>query len=160
MLNTQSNIYHCPRWDELPAVALYMDQVLIILQDAVAPLLKPGEMAATATMINNYVKIKLIAPSEKKKYSKEHIARLIMITLLKRVLTMSELDVLMQFKNTEELYSKFCKSLEANLQDEFSDNTKKCVEASCPPLMTAAIRTLVCKLRFESILDEIEAENI
>lgn len=157
MLKTQVNLYHCPRWDELPAVALYMDQVLIILQDAVSPLLKPGESAATATMINNYVKIKLIVPSQKKKYSKDHLARLIMITLLKRVLTMSELDVLMKFENTEGLYNMFCKSLEANLQDEFSNNPEKCIDASCPPLMTAAIRTLVCKLRFESILGDIEA---
>lgn len=147
--------YHCPRWNELPAVALYMDQVLLILQDAVSPLIRSGEAAATATMINNYVKIKLIAPSQKKKYSRDHMARLIMITLLKRVLTMTELDAVLHFENTEELYNNFCASLEANLRDEFSDNTEKNVDLSCPPLMTAAIRTLSCKLRFEAIMGEL-----
>lgn len=152
-------VYHCPRWSELPAVALYMDQVLLILQDAVGPLINSGEAAATATMINNYVKIRLIAPSQKKKYSRDHMARLIMITLLKRVLTMTELSAVLHFDNTEEQYNSFCASLEANLQDEFSDNVQKSVDLSCPPLMTAAIRTLSCKLRFEAIMTASNAES-
>ncbi len=153
----QVGSFHCPRWDELPALSLYMDQVLIIIQDAVAPVLSDSETSATATMINNYVKIKLIAPSEKKKYSRDHIARLIMITLLKRVLSMSELDVLLRFDDTGEVYDRFCESLESHLSAAFYSEHDKPDDSSCSPLMSAAIQTLACKLRFESILNETVA---
>ena len=42
--------YHCPRWNELPSLELYMDQALIVIEEAVRPLLPPQETAATATM--------------------------------------------------------------------------------------------------------------
>ena len=70
---------HCPRWDELPRLALYMDQVCIAVGDALGPFLPCQEYALTATMVNNYVKQRLITPPEKKKYSPLHVSRLIMI---------------------------------------------------------------------------------
>lgn len=151
--------YHCPRWDELPALALYMDQVLIIIDEAARPLMRRGEISATATMINNYVKIKLISPSEKKKYSRDHIARLIMITLLKRVLSMTELDLLLRFENTSEVYDMFCDSLEKRLREVFSDGEDCAGETAVSPLIEAAVNTLVCKLRFEAIAEHMGAEG-
>lgn len=57
----QLQTYHCPRWQELPSLGLYMDQVLQVLGEATAPLRPAGEPACTATMINNYVKLKVLA---------------------------------------------------------------------------------------------------
>lgn len=61
--------YHCPRYEELPHIALYKDQVVSVLNEAVGPFYPQGETPVTATMVNNYVKMKLLAPPEKKKYS-------------------------------------------------------------------------------------------
>ena len=155
MDQTQAFSYRCPRWAELPTLALYMDQTLIVIDEAVRPLIPEGEASATSTMINNYVKIKLISPSQKKKYSREHLAGLIMITLLKRVLSMTELASLLGSLELETDYDRFCAELERRLREAFS-NGEECAptEDDFPPLLGAAVRTLACKLRFESIAAE------
>ncbi len=115
----QLQAYHCPRWQELPALGLYMDQVLQVLGEATAPLRPAGEPACTATMINNYVKLKVLAPSEKKKYTQAHLATLILITLLKTILSMQEIrQILAQVQAQmplSEAYDQFCQTLEALL---------------------------------------------
>ena len=143
--------YHCPRWNELPGLELYMDQALIVIEDAVRPILPAGENVATATMINNYVKIRLVAPSVKKKYNRQHLARLIMITLLKRVLSMTELACLLEPEDITDRYDWFCRELELRLGEAFSSPAGQWTPTDCPPLLSAAVMTLACKLRFEDI---------
>ena len=46
--------YHCPRYEELPHIALYKDQVVSVLNEAVGPFYPQGETPVTATMVNNY----------------------------------------------------------------------------------------------------------
>ena len=112
--------FHCPRWEELPAIPLYMDQVLLVLNETLQPLSCTKEALVTSAMINNYVKQKLIAPPIKKKYGREQLSRLIMICLLKRVLSISE--IVCFFTDTDdsalhERYALFCNLLEASLRD-------------------------------------------
>ena len=49
--------FSCLRWAQLPRIALYMDQVLLVLNQGLAPLSASGEPVVTGTMINNYVKM-------------------------------------------------------------------------------------------------------
>ena len=81
---------HLPRWEELPDFDLYMDQVISLIERYLNILDDGKERIITSAMINNYVKLKLIPKPIKKKYNKEHIAFLIAITLLKQILTISE----------------------------------------------------------------------
>ena len=155
----QMQVYHCPRWAELPGLELYMDQALIVIEEAVRPLLPPEETAATATMINNYVKIRLVAPSVKKKYTRQHLARLIMITLLKRVLSMTELACLLEPEDVSQQYDLFCRELELRLQEAFSPEPTGLTATDCPPLLGAAVMTLACKLRFEAIAAQSQREE-
>ena len=152
-------IYHCPRWDELPSLELYMDQALIVIDEAVRPLLPAQETAATATMINNYVKIRLVAPSVKKKYTRQHLARLIMITLLKRVLSMTELACLLEEEDISGQYDQFCQELELRLRETFAAPDSQLTPTDCPPLLAAAVMTLACKLRFEDIAAQSQGET-
>ena len=63
--------FHCPRYDELPSIDLYLDQVISILSDTLDDLYPEDEdKVITGTMINNYVKCRAIEPPNKKKYSK------------------------------------------------------------------------------------------
>ena len=80
-----------PRWEALPDLALYMDQVLLVLNTALGPVTVGEGPAVTASMVNNYVKLKLTAPAEKKKYDRAHLAKFLMICLLKKVLSMQEI---------------------------------------------------------------------
>ena len=56
--------YRCPRWDEFPAIELYMDQVLSILENSLSGF-SHGERTITSSMINNYVKQKIVKPPVK-----------------------------------------------------------------------------------------------
>lgn len=108
--------FHCPRWNELPTLLLYMDQVVVIIDEALQAFPMQGEKTITPAMINNYVKAGLITPPVKKKYDRGHVAALIVISLLKRVLSMNEvagvLRVLRGECEQEEGYNLFCEKAE------------------------------------------------
>ncbi len=73
---------HLPRWEELPDIDLYMDQVLKLTDKHFSLLeIKP----VTAAMINNYVKLKLLPPPKNKKYTRMHVAFIFSIAILKDV---------------------------------------------------------------------------
>lgn len=86
--------YDLPKWEQLPYIDLYMDQLIILLTQYLE-LLPPDEnedKLITPSIINNYVRLKLIPPPEKKKYSRIHLAYLIMICTLKQSLNISNIQ--------------------------------------------------------------------
>ncbi len=139
--------FHCPRWEELPDLGLYMDQVLIVVEGALRPLFPADPVVLTSTMVNNYVKQQVLIPSEKKKYRREHLATLITITILKRVLSVAEIKfVLERLALTADAaagYDLFCAQLECRLKDD-------AVEGSCDPILASAVDAVAGKLMFES----------
>jgi len=79
-----------PAWEELPELELYMDQVILLLTKYLQPVCQSGEeKAITASIINNYVRLKLLPPPVKKKYSRVHLAYLMIICTLKQSLSIS-----------------------------------------------------------------------
>lgn len=92
-----------PTWDELPKLDLYMDQVIALLNDYLDffPMLENGERVVTATAINNYVRLKIMPAPIKKKYSRIHIAYLIMICSLKQVFAISYVQKIIPMGLTE-----------------------------------------------------------
>lgn len=111
---------HLPRWQELPEIGLYMDQVLVLLEMFLAKLSRPGEKLMTASMINNYVKQGLIPKPEKKKYQRLHIAHLVVITLFKQLATLTDIKagigLLNQRFEPAILYDMFCEEQEQALR--------------------------------------------
>ena len=89
-----------PAWEELPGIPLYMDQVILYLGESLR-LFQPEEGSGllTSSMINNYVKHGLIPHPEKKKYTKEHLAGLMAVCMLKQVLSIQDIQTL--FGGTE-----------------------------------------------------------
>lgn len=71
-----------PRWEELPDIDLYKDQVLRLTEKHLSPL---GIKPVTAAMINNYVKLKLLPAPIGKKYTRMHVAFIFSIAILKDV---------------------------------------------------------------------------
>ena len=81
--------YDLPDWDRLPQLDLYMDQVVILLTQYLQPMTHGEDKAVTASIINNYVRMKIMPPPVKKRYSRVHLAYLIIICLLKQSLSIS-----------------------------------------------------------------------
>lgn len=144
--------YRCPRWDELPDLGLYMDQVLLVVEGALRPLFPNDPVVLTSTMVNNYVKQQVLTPSEKKKYRREHLATLITITVLKRVLSVAEikvvLDRLAQAMEPSEGYNMFCGQLECRLHGNGEEN-------GCDTLLVSAVDAVAGKLMFEAKCAEL-----
>ena len=86
--------FHLPTWEELPDLALYMDQVVALVGRYVnlQPHSGPKEPLLTASAVNNYVRLKLIPPPVKKRYSRVHLAYLIVICLLKGSMSLSSIQ--------------------------------------------------------------------
>lgn len=114
--------FRLPRWAELPGFELYMDQVLGLINGTLAPLAAEGveETQLTKTMINNYVKLKLIRPPVMKKYDRPHLAFLFAVTILKRTFSIVELTdikrILLRTMSPEMAYDALCDELETTLR--------------------------------------------
>lgn len=109
----QVQAYHMPRYDELPAIDLYMDQVVAILEDCLRLFLRDAqEKRITPAMINNYVKLKVLPPPVKKRYTRDHLCQLILICLLKQVLSLPEIQRLiaaqLETRDVRAMYDGFC----------------------------------------------------
>ena len=97
-----------PDWEGLPQLELYMDQIIILLTEYLAPVSRgQEERAITASIINNYVRMKIVPPPVKKKYSRVHIAFLVVICTLKRSLSISSIQRFLPEDRTEESVRAF-----------------------------------------------------
>ena len=86
--------HHLPRWNELPEIDLYLDQVVNYLEKYLGILSSnDDDKIITKTMINNYVKQGIMPAPEKKKYGKTHIAYLMVICILKQVYSIGEINI-------------------------------------------------------------------
>lgn len=118
--------FHCPRYSELPTIALYKDQVILYIEETLKPLnLNPTEKLLTPTMLNNYVKQKVVSPPVNRRYNEKHLAYLIVVCLLKQVYSLTEICELIKYQigsfPTEEAYDLFCEQLEGALKYVFSN---------------------------------------
>lgn len=112
--------YDLPDWDSLPQLDLYMDQVILLLNRYLAPMERDGEeKGVTASIINNYVRMKVMPPPVKKRYSRVHLAYLIIICTLKQSLSISSIQRLLPPDHGEEdarrLYTDFVRQYRASV---------------------------------------------
>lgn len=90
-VNVHLSEHPLPNWEELPDFELYMDQVIVLLGQylKIYAMDTDDDKFITASMINNYVKLKIMPAPIKKKYNKIHLAYLIIICSLKQTLSMA-----------------------------------------------------------------------
>ena len=78
---------------EIPNIDLYMDQVLTFMNSHLENAKRyEDDKIMTKTMINNYAKNRLIPAPDKKKYSKEHIMVLMFIYYFKNILSIGDIQ--------------------------------------------------------------------
>lgn len=99
-----------PLWDGLPVIDLYMDQVIILLNRYLGVIKNndSGEDTITKNMINNYVKMKAVPAPVRKKYSREHIACLLIVCIMKQVFNISMIkDIMPNFDDEQQIKDTF-----------------------------------------------------
>ena len=111
---------HLPRYEEIPDIDLYMDQLITYIDTALRPLLPRDEKLLTSSMVNNYVKQGIIPTPQAKRYNRNHVAYLMMMCLLKRSFSMQDMqhfiDVQVKTHELASSYNFMCTALERTLQ--------------------------------------------
>ncbi|MBN2260088.1 MAG: DUF1836 domain-containing protein [Clostridiales bacterium] len=97
------------KYEDIPKIDLYMDQVTSFLDDVLEGYkINDDDKIMTKTMINNYVKANIIDKPVKKKYSQDHMAKMIMIFFFKNIISMDEIEKIFSMDiETKALYEKF-----------------------------------------------------
>lgn len=91
---TELKKHQLPLWHEFPDFNLYMDQLVSLSNRYIEPL--TGNKI-TPSMVNSYVKKKIMSKPLKKKYRAEHMAELLVISLLKTVYALDTVRTGLQF---------------------------------------------------------------
>lgn len=107
--------------EDIPNIALYMDQVTTFMDDQLANAKRhEGDKILTKTMINNYTKNDLLPPPDKKKYSKEHVLMLIFIYYFKNILSISDIQAILSPLTDKYFGSKDSFNMEDIYREVFS----------------------------------------
>jgi len=156
--------FRLPRYQEIPDMGLYLEQTAKYISEFLGPL---EEGCLTPSMISNYVKKGLIDNPVKKQYSRDQIAYLIFIAIVKSVMS---LDGLINFialqKRTYSLqkaYDYFCEQFESTLF--FTAEVKDTMDivgeetADEKKLLFSCIVAVTQKIYLERCLEAISQEE-
>ena len=113
--------YRLPRFEDLPELDLYRDQLLTLVDKYIGPIWLEDGPVVTTSMVNNYVKNGLLPHPEKKRYTREHLAYLIAITFLKQVVSISDIKEGLEIKTNlnggiAKAFDFFCEKQELALR--------------------------------------------
>lgn len=145
-------------WETLPDIQLYMDQLVSYMPRQLLDF-ESGE-TLTSAMVNNYIKAGLMPRATEKRYSREHIALLTAICVLKHVMTAKEISELFggnsASENVADFYGNFCTMLDdemtAVLPEIDGGSTKlDLYNAALGLAVGAYCRQLACKRIMESL---------
>ena len=122
------NQFELTQYEKLPDIDLYMDQVITYLERQLMTFsLSSMDKLITSSMINNYVKGEVIPAPNAKRYNKEHIALILEVCLLKKVLSISNIKEILDASYKDEdftkTYNKFVTDVATSLH-EVSDLAK------------------------------------
>lgn len=142
-------------WEKLPDIDLYMDQVLTYMDRQLA-LFQRNEQdrLLTSSMINNYVKDGILPRPSQKKYSREHLALMLVVCMLKQVLPIQNIAALLaEMPKEQELFDQFTQSQDQALQEV----CRRVLDTEQTP---EAMRQLTLELAIEANARRIAADSI
>ena len=152
--------HRAPAWNELPDLDLYMDQVIGFLEKQLS-FFYGEEKVLTSTMINNYVKGRLLPPPVNKRYGRQHLARLYQICILKSFMQLSDAGALLsavwEGLSPEAAHERFCRSLDRAVAGVFSHavppaEKKGAVDRALDAACVAAACILQAKILYRDAL--------
>ncbi len=112
--------------EDIPTDDMFMEQVTTFMEQHLkANLRNEEEKTLTKAMINNYTKNKLMPPPVKKRYSREHLIFLIYIYYMKNVMSISDIQKMMEplmseDMTDEKLYDIYKKTFEMEKAEYFN----------------------------------------
>lgn len=143
------------QWNELPDIALYMDQIIAYMPRQLIHF--DESEALTSAMVNNYIKDGLVPRAEGKRYGPTHLGYLTAVAALKQVLSVREIGTLLDAararnKPPEELYAYFCRALDQALAE-----TARTIDPDTP---REGLAGLALELALRSYADQLACQRI
>lgn len=136
-----------PLYTELPSIDLYMDQVIDQINQYLTPL---TNTTITKSMINSYVKKGLVDRPIKKRYSRDHIATILVVSILKQILSLDTvadaIKIALTLNPVPQAYDQFIKVFNDELKNLDHDH------ASAKQYQSIAIQSLLYKLIVEDLI--------
>ena len=137
--------------EDIPNIGLYMDQVTTFMDEQLeACKCYDDDKILTKTMINNYAKNNLLPAPEKKKYSKEHVLTLLFIYYFKNLLSISDIQALLN-PITD---SYFGNKDDFNMEDVYNEVFHLEKEESEKLLKDLGKKYFIAQHTFEQFLEE------
>lgn len=121
--------FSLPRYRDIPDMPLYRDQVTTYIGGIFEALDACGEGPwITPSMVNNYVKAGLVPSPLRKQYTREHVARLIVVCAFKQFLPMDAIRHLFEIQRmtypVAMSYDYVATELENRLREAFSQDLR------------------------------------
>lgn len=142
------------KWEDIPDIDLYMDQVLNYMPRQHIGL-ESGE-SLTSAMVNNYIKKELLPRAKGKRYARTHITHLTAICLFKQILSVDSTKELLQSQLKESdiktFYEKYC----SRLDKSYSEVSEKISE----DMSESEISELVLELAVSSYAQKLACERL
>lgn len=137
-----------PHFNDLPNLDLYMDQVIDEVNQYFAPI---THTKITKAMINSYVKKGIVDRPVKKRYSRLHLAKILVVSLLKPILSLDTIDqamkIALKLETPSRAYDQFIDLFNQELTDVDIDNL------SAKQYQSMAIRALLYKLVVDDLIN-------
>lgn len=138
-----------PEWHELPEFDLYMDQVITETDRYLRPL---GIEPLTKSMVNSYVKRKIVHHPDKKHYTRTHLAEIIIVSLFKAVFPLEAIHAGIQqavtTTNAQTAYDRFIELSNTELASLVQPTTAlfSATDSAEVPTQKAAIRAILYQI--------------
>lgn len=156
-LRTRMEEQRPTRWEELPDIALYMDQLVSYMPRQLISF--EGDAPLTSAMVNNYIKDGLVPRAEGKRYGPIHLGYLTAVAALKQVLSVRDVGTLLNAgrateKTPPELYAYFCGALDKALTETAQSIDPDAQEGDLARMaLDLAVRSYANQLACARILD-------
>ncbi len=160
-----------PEWDTFPSIELYMDQVIALINQYLEIFEADREekdYVVTAAMVNNYVKMKIVPAPVKKRYTKVHLAYLVMVCTLKQTLSMEMIKKIipvdMEEAQVRQMYASFVRNQKktfvklTELMREQNPETLAGAEGGSDFVLQTAIFSTLARTLTKKILSVPEGE--
>ena len=145
-------------WEELPDLALYMDQVISYIPRQLISFKEEDQL--TSAMVNNYIKDGLVPRADGKRYGPVHLGYLTAVCAMKKVLSVKDmramLDSVPDSKEPRSIYNYFCRALDTALSEAAANLDADTPEDELPQLaLSLGLRSYANQLACARVLDII-----
>ena len=148
------------QWEELPDIALYMDQLISYMPRQLIRF--DDSNSLTPAMVNNYIKDGLVPRAEGKRYGPIHLGYLTAVVALKQVLSVRDIGALMGAgraleKSTPEQYAYFRDALDRALSDTAQSIDPEAGESDLAKMaLDFAVRSYANQLACQRVLSILQ----